>query len=206
MATSSVVHSLPTNSCVLLEAPNTTSIHNPSSARFPSLSPVGLGYFARCLSEKGTRGGPLKAAKTGGIEPDLPESNEEDTRTAGEDEEDSFPYGYADGHHTFHKKDAQVDVWEAFKEVFVDAGGPRGFQAYLAWGTLPLLYVMVGYGVQVEYIFLGMVLFIFAFIGIEMAKPEEDYDFPPEIYKERRKKRFSQTTNEIAPTSAPSKL
>lgn len=197
MATSNV-HSLPPN-LALLKSLCASSTHDPSAARFPSLSPACPG---RCFSAKGTRGRPLKAVNLSGIERDLPESYEEDTRTAGEDEEDSFPYGYADGHHTFHKEDGDINTWEAFKEVFVEAGGPRGFQAYLAWGTLPILYVMVAYDVQVEYIYLAVVLFIFAFIGIEMDKPEQDFDFPPEVYKERKKKRLAKAMNELSQTTS----
>lgn len=190
MATSSV-HCVPAK-LSLLSSSCTSSTHDPSSARFPSPSPVGLACPGRCLSAKGSLGGPRKALHQIGIERDLPESYEEDLRTAGEGEEDSFPYGYADGHHTFHKEDGDIDTWEAIKELFVEAGGPRGFQAYLAWGSLPTFYLMLFYGVQVEYIFLAVVLFIFAFIGIEMDKPEQDFDFPPEVYKERKKKRMEE--------------
>lgn len=199
MATNAVHHSFPATCSLLLNATTTASDTNSkaASARFLPLNAVGLGP-AWYLSTKGSYGRsvPLKAAKSGAVEPDLPEDNTEDTRTAGEDEEDTFAYGYTDGHHTFHKEDAEVDVWEAIKEVFVSAGGPTGGQAVLAWGTLPALFLMMAYNIQVEYIFLGIVLFIFAFIGIEMAKPDQDHELPPEIYKERRKNRLSQNTVE----------
>ncbi|KAI5063941.1 hypothetical protein GOP47_0020611 [Adiantum capillus-veneris] len=189
---SSSVHAIATNIALLVKTPFS---HDPSPARLPSLSLAARLCLTGRFTTKGTRGGSLHATKIFGIEPDLPEIDDDldyDTRTAGEGEEDFFPYGIADGHHMYHGEDANINVLEAFKEPFIEAGGPTGFQAYLGWGSLPVFYLMVWYGVQVEYIFLAAVLFIFAFIGIEMDKPDLDHEFPPEIYMERRKKRLQE--------------
>ncbi|MCO5592729.1 hypothetical protein L7F22_046732 [Adiantum nelumboides] len=189
---SSSVHAIATNTALVVRTPIS---HDSSPVRLLSFSLATRRCFTGGSSVKGTRGGTLHASKLLGIEPDLPEFDDDydyDTRTAGEGEEEFFPWGIADGHHTFHEEDANIDVWEAFKEPFIEAGGPTGFQAYLGWGALPIFYLMVFYGVQVEYIFLAAVLFIFAFVGIEMNKPDLDHEFPPEIYMERRKKRLEE--------------
>ncbi|KAH7415880.1 hypothetical protein KP509_14G064300 [Ceratopteris richardii] len=174
--------------------PKALASYASSLTRIPPCTSSRKSCFIGLLPSGGTRLGSLKAVQFTGIEPDLPEYDFEDTRTAGDGEEHLFEYGIADGHHTFHKKDANVDTWEAFKEPFIEAGGPSGFQAFLAWGTLPALLAMVWFGVQVEYVFLAFVLFVFAFIGLEMDKPVQDHEFPPEIYMERRKKRMENIT------------
>jgi hypothetical protein len=44
---------------------------------------------------------------------------------------------------------------------------------------------MCGIWVQQDYLFLGGVLFIFAFIGMEMAKPSKESHFEPEMYQDK---------------------
>uniref|UniRef100_A0A7I4C6K0 Uncharacterized protein n=1 Tax=Physcomitrium patens TaxID=3218 RepID=A0A7I4C6K0_PHYPA len=69
----------------------------------------------------------LKAGNRTGVEPDLEEDFRDVHQTAGEDMEDLFPFGKADGAHTWHEGDDGT-WWDGIKEVFETSGGPVGAQ------------------------------------------------------------------------------
>eukprot|EP00249_Psilotum_nudum_P011038 c22931_g1_i1 orf=130-681(+) len=125
---------------------------------------------------------PTQALREGGVEPDLPEDSSESFATAGEDQEDSFPWGVADGAHTWHGGDNGTFWGEVQKEI-KDVGGPTGIQAVISWLFLPGLFVGLSFHLKEEYMFLYTALFIFAFIGMELTKPVKESNFLPEIYR-----------------------
>lgn len=96
--------------------------------------------------------------------------------------EDLFPFGKADGAHTWHEGDDGT-WWDGIKEVFETSGGPVGAQGAISWLFVPGLIAGVVFNVDQEYLFLYTALFIFAFIGMEMAKPDKPSHFEPEMYK-----------------------
>ncbi|CAM6084740.1 unnamed protein product [Calypogeia fissa] len=117
-----------------------------------------------------------------GVEPDLDEDYVpgSEFKTAGEDtEEEDFPYGKLDGAHTYHEGDDNLDFFEAWGQAIKEAGGPNDnpLQATISWLFLPAVFSGLAFGVQQEYLFLLTVLFIFAFIGVEMAKPSKPSNF-----------------------------
>lgn len=131
-----------------------------------------------------------------GVEPDLPEPSDyiegSEWKTAGEDtQETDFAYGKADGHHTWHEGDDNVEFIDAMSTMIKEAGGPNDHpgQATISWLYLPVIFSGLAFGIQPEYLFLVAVLFIFAFIGIEMTKPDKpsnfeyDSNFPGRGYK-----------------------
>jgi hypothetical protein len=124
----------------------------------------------------------LKAGNRTGVEPDLEEDFRDVHQTAGEDMEDVFPFGKADGAHTWHEGDDGT-WWDGIKEVFETSGGPVGAQGAISWLFVPGLIAGVVFNVDQEYLFLYTALFIFAFIGMEMAKPDKPSHFEPEMYK-----------------------
>ncbi|KAG6543678.1 hypothetical protein Mapa_014862 [Marchantia paleacea] len=123
-----------------------------------------------------------------GVEPDLVEEAYDCNLTAGEDREDEFPFGKADGHHTWHKGDHDVGFIEGFQQQIEESGGPatNPAQNAISWLYLPGVFVSLAFGVKMEYICAACVLFIFAFIGIEMAKPDKPSHFEPEISRQDR--------------------
>ncbi|KAH9298217.1 hypothetical protein KI387_029899, partial [Taxus chinensis] len=140
------------------------------------------------LSSLGRQFHPLRASvNVGGFEPDLSEEPIDYYRTPGVSEED-FPYGYADGAHTWHEGD-DGDFKEEFFKVFEESGGPTGFQGAISWLFLPGLVAGMALNVPGEYLYIYTALFVFAFIGIEMAKPDQPFNFEPKIYNMERKAR-----------------
>ncbi|KAL2608545.1 hypothetical protein R1flu_027118 [Riccia fluitans] len=123
-----------------------------------------------------------------GVEPDLQEDEYDIYMTAGEDREDEFEFGKADGHHTYHEGDHDIGFIEGFQLQIEESGGPatNPGQNLISWLYLPGLFSAMAFGVKVEYILAGCVLFIFAFIGIEMAKPDQPWHLEPEISRQDR--------------------
>ncbi|GLJ11430.1 hypothetical protein SUGI_0167290 [Cryptomeria japonica] len=130
---------------------------------------------------------PMRAVNVGGFEPDISEEPIDYYRTPGVSEED-FPYGYADGAHTWHEGD-DGDFKEEFLKVFKESGGPSGFQGAISWLFLPGLVGGMVLNVPGDYLYIYTTLFVFAFIGIEMAKPDHPFNFEPKIYNMERKAR-----------------
>ncbi|OAE22033.1 hypothetical protein AXG93_3719s1120 [Marchantia polymorpha subsp. ruderalis] len=141
-----------------------------------------------------------------GVEPDLVEEAYDFNLTAGEDRkihvhgtsvvendvhpwtEDDFPFGKADGHHTWHKEDNDVGFIEGLQQQIEESGGPatNPAQNAISWLFLPGVFAALAFGAEMEYICAACVLFIFAFIGIEMAKPDKPSNFEPEISRQDR--------------------
>lgn len=175
-----------------LHIPTRYSAFSPQSQ--PGLFPGPITFFTHLSQQRilqfhiyGVQGAIL------GVEPDLPEDYIEDSeyKTAGEDTEIDFPYGKADGAHTWHKGDDNEEFIDAMSNVIKEAGGPNDNlgQATISWLFLPVVFSGLAIGVQPEYLFFAAALFIFAFIGIEMTKPDKpsnfEYDpnFPGDGYK-----------------------
>ncbi|KAL3676535.1 hypothetical protein R1sor_026483 [Riccia sorocarpa] len=131
-----------------------------------------------------------------GVEPDLREDEYDIYMTAGEDTEDEFQYGKADGHHTYHEGDHDVGFLEGFQLQIEESGGPATdpLQNVISWLYLPAVFSAMAFGVQVEYIIGGCVLFLFAFIGREMAKPDQPWNFEPEVCRQDRTMKAKKST------------
>ncbi|KAJ7524953.1 hypothetical protein O6H91_17G029200 [Diphasiastrum complanatum] len=122
------------NACV---AAATSIILLPKSVKLspfplPSAHVCGVGFFPvmRPCSTSPHRSAALQlqAVKKGGVEPDLCEDYVDIWATPGEGQEDLFPWGKADGAHSWHEGDDGTFI-EGIREVLDSAGGPTGFQA-----------------------------------------------------------------------------
>eukprot|EP00270_Netrium_digitus_P006629 TRINITY_DN1923_c0_g1_i1.p1 TRINITY_DN1923_c0_g1~~TRINITY_DN1923_c0_g1_i1.p1 ORF type:complete len:200 (+),score=37.94 TRINITY_DN1923_c0_g1_i1:78-602(+) len=123
----------------------------------------------------------------GGVEQDIPEEFRPYWSTPGEDlqQNDTFKYGKVDGAHSFHKGD-EGNFSELLAQALEAAGGPTGFQRVYSALFLPGLFSMVAFGAPPEYFMGYTALFIFAFIGQEMAKPAKPSSFEPEMYRVKK--------------------
>eukprot|EP00850_Spirogloea_muscicola_P003574 SM000014S00362 [mRNA] locus=s14:901553:902513:+ [translate_table: standard] len=61
--------------------------------------------------------------------------------------------------------------WENLQTSLKEAGGPRGAQGAISWLFLPGLFTGFAFGIEPLYLLGYTALFIFAFTGMEMAKP-----------------------------------
>eukprot|EP00850_Spirogloea_muscicola_P003916 SM000016S01904 [mRNA] locus=s16:459333:460324:- [translate_table: standard] len=82
----------------------------------------------------------------------------------------TFPYGKGDGAHSWHEGDDGT-FWENLQASLKEAGGPRGAQGAISWLFLPGLFTGFAFGIEPLYLLGYTALFIFAFTGMEMAKP-----------------------------------
>eukprot|EP00850_Spirogloea_muscicola_P007501 SM000038S14314 [mRNA] locus=s38:155702:156691:- [translate_table: standard] len=82
----------------------------------------------------------------------------------------TFPYGKGDGAHSWHEGDDGT-FWENLQASLKEAGGPRGAQGAISWLFLPGLFSGFAFGIEPLYLLGYTALFIFAFTGMEMAKP-----------------------------------
>ncbi|KAG0607516.1 hypothetical protein M758_8G034100 [Ceratodon purpureus] len=164
LSTASVVTSRITASA---SSSTTTSTHSRLTAQFATRRPRSVA---------------LRAGNSSGVEPDLEEDFRNIHQTLGEDNEDNFPYGKADGAHSWHEGDDGT-WWEGIKEVFETSGGPVGAQGAISWLFIPGLIAGFLFNVNPDYLYIYTVLFIFAFIGMEMAKPSKPSHFEPDMYK-----------------------
>eukprot|EP00271_Cylindrocystis_brebissonii_P014863 TRINITY_DN36483_c0_g1_i1.p1 TRINITY_DN36483_c0_g1~~TRINITY_DN36483_c0_g1_i1.p1 ORF type:complete len:194 (-),score=38.49 TRINITY_DN36483_c0_g1_i1:264-845(-) len=126
------------------------------------------------------------AAPAGGVEPDLAEEKDLPPYWSlpGEelDADGTFPYGKVDGAHSYHKPPPGNFV-SRVKEALEEAGGPTGAQVPISYGFLPALIIMVLLDLPMEY-YVGLtVVFLFAFIGLEQAKPEREIHLEPKMYR-----------------------
>ncbi|XP_002993070.2 photosynthetic NDH subunit of subcomplex B 5, chloroplastic [Selaginella moellendorffii] len=135
------------------------------------------------------------------VEPDIDEDEVWDpAKTKGDDELDSFPWGIADGAHSWHGNEDDRPYWEIVAETIEKAGGPTsGLQKWISWSFLPILFTGMAFGAPATYLFLYTVLFIFAFIGIEMDKPDQPHNFDPETYLEMMAERDKAKMLELGP-------
>lgn len=119
-----------------------------------------------------------------GVEPDLQEDFVDYWRIPGEEMEEAgtFKYGKIDGAHSFHDGDEGTFL-EQWNLALEQAGGPTGAQKWISLLFLPNFFVMVAFGVEPEYYIVYTILFLFAFIGLEMAKPEKYTSLEPEVYR-----------------------
>lgn len=143
-------------------------------------------FQPKCRTTLTRRGAPEFVAMAGhgapgGVEQDLPEEVRAPWLCAGEEmqEDGTFQYGKVDGAHTWHEGD-DAPWWDQIQQSLERAGGPVGFQKVLAWSFLPLLFGGLAFSIEPLYFLALTVLFIFAYIGQEMAKPTKYTAYEPE--------------------------
>ncbi|CAM6014243.1 unnamed protein product [Sphagnum balticum] len=127
-----------------------------------------------------------RAGGNTGVEPDLQEDDYDVNATAGSElRDDEFPWGKADGAHSWHEGDDGTFM-EGINEVMESSGAPTGGQGAMSWLFIPGLIAGWTANIPHEYLFIYTAVFVVIFVGIEMAKPAKETNFEPEMYRKKK--------------------
>ncbi|CAN8247832.1 unnamed protein product [Cochlearia groenlandica] len=128
----------------------------------------------------------ISAAGLTQIEPDINEDPIGQFETNSIEMED-FKYGYYDGAHTYYEGEVEKGTfWGAIADDIAAVDPPSGFQGLISWIFLPAIAAGMYFDAPGEYMFIGAALFTIVFCIIEMDKPDQPYNFEPQIYKLER--------------------